>query len=135
MKRALLRPPNTGQAELYIDLDYAGRTNTSNPSPTASKRTPAQFVGRNDNLVVPDLCGRGDPKVFAEISRRITTNAQRHGQLDKDDLKAIAENHQPIFSQKHHHHRSSARRTFSQPLRKSHSAYLGVCRLLGISRS
>lgn len=133
MKRGLLRP-NSGRTELYIDLDYAGRTNTSIPNRISNRTTEQQFITRNDDLVVPDLCGRGDPKVFAEISRRITSNAQQHGQLDKDDLKAIAENHQPIFSQKNNH-RSSVRRTLSQPLRKSHSAYLGVCRLLGISRS
>lgn len=133
MKRGLLRP-KSGQAELYIDLDYAGRASISNNR--ISEGTPEkQFISqRNDDLVVPDLCGRGDPKVFAEISRRITSNAQQQGQLDKDDLKAIAENHQPIFSQKHNQ-RSSVRQTFSQPLRKSHSAYVGVCRLLGISRS
>lgn len=164
--------------EVYVDLDHEGRSGPwDGMTPTMdldtqrrqdaltklgaiSRRRSLVHVG---DFVAPDLCGRGDPRVFAEISRRVSLVDD--GRLHDQDLEAIASAHH------HHHHRHAngngdddeidgdeddvvdtspndaaklrQSRRFRSPLRRSistrwrstpRSAFFGVRRLFGFSR-
>lgn len=126
---------------VYVDLDLDGRKKSVNKSKMdldtiqrndAKSRIGAIYRRRSavsdGEFVVPDLCGRGDPRVFAEIARRVSL--VQDGRLLDHDLIAIADAQSSRTSKQ----RTPLGRTVSQPLRKSRSAYFGLCRMLGVSR-
>lgn len=154
----------------YVDLDDHGRP-TSTPctsSPTSTPSTPSCNTGfdpdahrrqqalaklgevtrrrsavREGEFFDSDLCGRGDPRVFDEISRRLTAVRPR---LDDRDLRELADlqddddddDDQTRMRGFDPHDNPAAkhpvRRTLSIPFRRSRSLYAGVCRLLRRSR-
>lgn len=122
--------------DMTMDLDTQRRQEALSKLGAISRRRSAVLAG---DYVAPDLCGRGDPRIFAEIFRRVSL--VEDNRLQGHDLEAIAcAQGENISQQQTSEHddrqkiRSPLRRTISISFRKSRFAYYGVRKLFGFTR-